>query len=310
MRQDLIPDYVASALQLSMLLELSGHPKPGNIDRQHDFNTTRYEHFLSSIACLGRSWRRAALDGYAFPASTPRTGLTIYDASNDMMRWQTDGNTSFGSILLLIPLATAAGAMFRKSEFEEPVLRRFLRDIIDSTTVEDALYLYKAIEVARPGGLGNVPSLDATDKKSYDAIQNSQVTLKEVFRLSSRYDSISREWSTGFEITFELGCPYFRRMIEQTNDVNVAVVHTFLRILSETPDTLIARRCGQEKAAEISKRAHGVLKAGGLLSGRGRASIARFDKKLRTKGHLLNPGATADLACSSVAVAVLGGFRP
>ena len=33
-------DYVARSAQLAMLLEVSAYPKPGNVDRTHDFRAT------------------------------------------------------------------------------------------------------------------------------------------------------------------------------------------------------------------------------------------------------------------------------
>ncbi|HPR67380.1 MAG TPA: triphosphoribosyl-dephospho-CoA synthase, partial [Methanothrix sp.] len=42
------PDRVAQAAQLAMLIELSSSPKPGNVDRGHDFEEIKFHHFLIS----------------------------------------------------------------------------------------------------------------------------------------------------------------------------------------------------------------------------------------------------------------------
>ena len=39
-------DFIAGSAELAMLLEVSATPKPGNIDRTHDFEDMTYEHFL------------------------------------------------------------------------------------------------------------------------------------------------------------------------------------------------------------------------------------------------------------------------
>jgi triphosphoribosyl-dephospho-CoA synthase len=35
--------------QLAMTLEVCAYPKPGNVDRCHDYSETRLEHFLASV---------------------------------------------------------------------------------------------------------------------------------------------------------------------------------------------------------------------------------------------------------------------
>jgi len=309
MERDRIVNYVVSALQLSMLLEVSGYPKPGNIDRFHDFKKTTYENFLGSIACLGGYWRKAAEVGYDSKIRA-QVGQIIYGASIEVLRWQTNGNTSFGTILLLTPLAIAAGSLFKKMDFDKDELKRILEEVINATTPRDAVNVYKAIGTIKPGGLGSTPQLDVKDKRSIAMIKRKTINLKDVFQIASKYDSISKEWCTGFSITFEIGYPHFIRTFQETKSVNTATVHTFLRILSEIPDTLITRKKGEQKATAITNKAKKILKAGGLSTEEGRRYIEQFDKTLRREDNSLNPGTTADLTCSSIAVAVLSGFRP
>ena len=92
--------------------------------------------------------------------------------------------------------------------------------------------------------------------------------------------------------------------------MNTAIVHTFLKILSNRPDTFIARKLSRKKAEEISSEAKAVLKAGGLDTANGKKSLKRFDKKLRATQNKCNPGTTADLTAAALALATLNGFRP
>jgi len=87
-------------------------------------------------------------------------------------------------------------------------------------------------------------------------------------------------------------------------------VHTFLKILSEVPDTLIARKAGMSKAKEASAQAKRVLEEGGLITQKGRNILIKFDAKLHARGHQLNPGTTADLTSTVLALAILSGYRP
>jgi triphosphoribosyl-dephospho-CoA synthase len=76
------------------------------------------------------------------------------------------------------------------------------------------------------------------------------------------------------------------------------------------PDTLIARKTDSVRAQEISTAASKALEIGGMTSNLGREKLAALDIRLRTGGHRLNPGTTADLTCSSLTIATLNGYRP
>ena len=47
----------AERAQLALMLEVCAYPKPGNVDRCHDYAETRLEHFLASTL-----FARAALE--------------------------------------------------------------------------------------------------------------------------------------------------------------------------------------------------------------------------------------------------------
>jgi len=54
------PDRVAQCAQLAMLFELSSSPKPGNVDRCHDFSDIGFHHFLVSSVSAYPVFRKAA----------------------------------------------------------------------------------------------------------------------------------------------------------------------------------------------------------------------------------------------------------
>jgi len=89
-----------------------------------------------------------------------------------------------------------------------------------------------------------------------------------------------------------------------------AVVHAYLKILSERPDTFIARKVGKEKAEGVSCDAKAVLELGGLETEKGKKNLIAFDKKLRLSQNKCNPGTTADLTAASLALCTLSGYRP
>lgn len=306
---------VSACLQLAILLEVSAYPKPGNVHRTRDFDDTRYEHFLASAAAIARPLREAARRGWlvskgSISINEVKVGSIIKQAVQRMNDWQSGGNTSLGSILLLSPVAVAAGMLASEAPFSIPVLRANLKHLLKNTTPLDAVEVYDAISLAKPGGLGRVAHFDITDSRSKRAITERGMTLLDIFRASAKWDSVAYEWARTYPITFTVGYPYLIQQLDETGDLRIATVHTFLRILSQVPDTLITRRVGLTKSREISTRSARVLRAGGLLTKKGRNLIEKLDLSLRRVSHELNPGTTADLTASTLAVALLGGWRP
>jgi len=310
-----IVEYVSGCSQLAILLESSAYPKPGNVHRTADFEDTKYEHFLASSIAVGQAMREATKQGMLVASGDIdykqiEIGRIIYEATSSMMQWQHGGNTILGSILLLVPISAAAGLTWSKTSKSVNNLKSSLSKITHSTTPEDAIYVYDAIKLSDAGGLGSSDRFDVTKENSRREILNSSISLFEIFQISSDYDTISSEWANDFKITFQIGYPYFLNQIQEHHNCNTAIVHTFLKILSMFPDTLIARKTDSVRAQEISTAVSKALEVGGMTSELGREKLAALDIRLRTGGHRLNPGTTADLTCSSLTIAILKGYRP
>jgi triphosphoribosyl-dephospho-CoA synthase len=307
---------VSQCLQLAILLEVSAYPKPGNVHRTADFLGTRYEHFLASAVAVAPHLREAAEKGRKaltenIPLDAINLGKIIKDSVSDVAAWQRDKNTLLGSVTLLVPVAAAAGlTLANRGSFSVNALRHNLKSVVEATTPKDAVNFYDAIAIAKPGGLGKAPRLDVNDKASKQRILAQGTSLYEVFQISSSWDSISAEWTRNFHITFDIGHPFFTAQLEETGDINTASVHTFLKVLSLVPDTLIARKAGKPKAEWVSKEAGKVLDAGGLATSKGKTSLRRLDQELHDISHKLNPGTTADITSAVLAVAILEGYRP
>jgi triphosphoribosyl-dephospho-CoA synthase len=271
---------IAQLAQRACILEVCA-PKPGNVNRLHDYSDTSFEDFLISAAAIVPAFENAAQWS---------VGQIILQSVCDTRRI-VQSNTNLGMILLLSPLAKAAVTGDAEN------LRRNLSAILTSLTVDDAILAYDAIRLARPGGLGNVPEADVAG--------NPTITLRDAMALARERDSIAREYTTDFEISFEIGLPALNEALHQGLDFSNAVVHSFLKILSVTPDTLIARKRGIESAREISRRASETLAKGGVFTSHGRAALAEMDRDLRDSAHTLNPGATADLTAAAIFLSLL-----
>ncbi|MFW6117067.1 MAG: triphosphoribosyl-dephospho-CoA synthase, partial [Thermoproteota archaeon] len=179
-----------------------------------------------------------------------------------------------------------------------------------ATTPQDAVEVYQAIHVANPSGLDKAPKLDVNDPDSLDRLMEEGVSLFDTFQIAAEYDSVCAEWVENYPLTFDVAYPYLDAQIKEGYNLNKAVIHAFMKVLGQYPDTLIARKAGMQKAKEVSSMAQEVLDLGGLETSQGRRRLDDFDRQLRKQGNLLNPGTTADITSAALAVMVLGGYRP
>jgi triphosphoribosyl-dephospho-CoA synthase len=277
-------DFIAGSAELAMLLEVSATPKPGNVDRIHDFEDVTYEHFLGSSVGLFPAFRKAA-------SKEHNVGDLILNAVQASATWQRAGNCHFGAILLLIPLCAAAS---RSSTI--PQLKANVKKIVESTTTIDAIRFYESFRSVNVR-VQEKHYLDVNDPESVRNIQKQKLTLLDVMEISSSNDTIAKEWVEGFPRTFH-GAELFRRFEESGHGLNKSIVCLFLSLLSEAPDTLVAKKFGIGIALEVSAKATQALKNG---------NIEDFDKELIARR--INPGTTADLVIGSLFVTLLGGFR-
>jgi len=306
--------HVARCLELAILLEVGAH-KPGNVSVITNFQNTFYSHFLASAVAASSSFEAAAQKGIAvsqgkIDASDVGVGQIIKRCISDINTWQHGGNTLLGAVILLSPVAIAAGMISQTGNFDLQLLRRNLKRIIESTTPVDAVNMYTAIGIANPSGLGKAPELDVTDPNSVNRIIDEKISLYEVFKIAEKYDSICSEWVNNYPITFDFAYPSLVKPLQLGGDPVHAIIQTFLEVLAEVPDTFIARKTGIQKSREISLQARQILNVGGVGTQVGRKRLKEFDKELRNASNILNPGTTADILATALALCVLGGYRP
>jgi len=306
-------DYISQCLELAILYEVSGYPKPGNVHRTADFSETTFEHYLASAVAVAPSLKIAAEQGIKLSegkivASDLGIGYIIKNAVDRMLQSQGGGNTLLGAIILLAPIAVGAGMI--RNGFSFSKLRQNIKLVVESTTPDDSILVYDAIAAVKPGGLNKSSKLDVTDPDSKNMILKEGIALFDIFKIASSYDSIASEWVNNYPIVFDLGYPYLVKQFEKTNDINTVTVHTFLKILSEIPDTFISRKVGRAEAELISKKAKEILEKGGLTTKIGKQLLHKLDNKLRDPNHKLSPGTTADITEAVLAINNLKGFKP
>ncbi|HML04696.1 MAG TPA: triphosphoribosyl-dephospho-CoA synthase [Methanobacterium sp.] len=294
------PELIGKIAQIASVLEVSGHPKPGNVHRTQDFDDMIFEDFLISGIVIGDFMKKAAERGKKYKDDYSlhkiRLGEIIKEAVFETDKW-IGNNTNLGIIILLAPLSAAAGMSGDVYE-----LRKNVERIMKATTSKDAINLYDAINAAAAGGMGEQEELDVSDAEARGKIIKEDISMFKVFEMSAKWDLLSEELTTGMTVTFETGFPTFKK-IKADYGINKATVQTFLTILAQNPDTLISRKYGMDTARIISADADSILQNGGILNSQGELLIRQFDKQLLK--NKFNPGTTADITAAAIMVAFL-----
>lgn len=294
------PELIAKIAQIASVLEVSGHPKPGNVHRTQDFDDMIFEDFLISGIVVGDIMKKAAERGKKYKDDYSlhkiRLGEIIKEAVLETDKW-IGNNTNLGIIILLAPLSAAAGMSNDITE-----LRKNVERIMNATTSKDAINLYDAINAADAGGMGEQEELDVADTEARGRIIKEDISMFKVFEMSAKWDLLSKELTTGMPVTFETGFPTFKET-KDSYGLNKATVQTFLTILAQNPDTLISRKYGMDTARIVSADADSILQNGGILNAQGELLIRQFDTQLLK--NKFNPGTTADITAASIMVTLL-----
>ncbi|HIP17448.1 MAG TPA: hypothetical protein EYG76_04005 [Methanothermococcus okinawensis] len=278
---------IMKSSQIACSLEVSSF-KPGNVHRNREYKDIKYHHFLSSGIAFGDVIYRVALN-------RRNIGEHIKMAVIQSRKWSPT-NANLGIIMLHIPIAAGAGGI---EYFNEHKLKKSICSITESSTVEDGLRVYEAINIAMPHLNPPKKGPDVHKDDSKKALLEENLTLYNVFKLSSEWDNISKEWAQGFNISFE-GYNLLNNYYEEDTNINLAVTKTFISLLSKYPDTLIARKTDFDKALMVSDVAKNIKD-----NGFKKKDMEEFDNFLSREGNKLNPGTTADLVASSLMIYLL-----
>ncbi len=262
---------LAACATLACIWEATA-PKPGNVYRGADFEDVTYADFLTSAAVIGKPIASASEIG---------VGQAVFE-SIQAIHTAVGANTYLGTVLLLAPLAAVPGGM---------LLRDGIAEVLKGLTTQDTLKVYEAIRLAKPGGLGKADEADVN-------VGNPHMNLVAAMQLAAERDLVARQYANGFSQVFWIA----DRMVHAGLPLGAAIVNSYLELLSEYPDSLIARKCGVEVSNQVSQRASRVLSLCEVEEGAFERELADFDFYLRTDGNRLNPGTSADLIAAALFV--------
>ncbi|MCS3900872.1 triphosphoribosyl-dephospho-CoA synthase [Methanococcus voltae] len=294
---------IMKASQMACCLEVSSF-KPGNVHRNRDYDDIKYHHFITSGIAFGNAvyvasntFKDLCLSEFTNnnTKNELNVGKFIKEAVAESVKWS-PSNANLGIIMLHIPIAMAASKL-QDNNFNLEDLKKYTEYITKNTTVNDAIAVYEAIEI----GMAYVnPPEEGPDVKNDDAkkeLIEKNLNLYDVYNISKEWDTISKEWVSNFKISYE-GYELLRANYIKYGEIHEATTITFLEILSKYPDTLIARKKGEEVSKIVSEKAKETLEK--FENTKDRTVILDFDTYLSQESNKLNPGTTADLMASAL----------
>jgi triphosphoribosyl-dephospho-CoA synthase len=267
---------IGQCATLACLLEVTA-PKPGNVHRGADFEDLKFNDFVASAVAIGPAIERANKTGVGVAV------LRAVAATQGVV----STNTNLGTVLLLAPLAAVA---------REGPLSGGIGNVLAGLGPEDSRAVYEAIRLARPGGIGKVEEMDIDDLPPEDLLLAMQHAAER--------DLVARQYVTDFDVVLNFVVPHLVAVVEQGHSLTTSIIDTQMHLMSEFPDSLIARKCGMVTAKQSAIRASRVLDAGSPNSDDYLRELAEFDFWLRSDGHRRNPGTTADLIAAGLFVAL------
>lgn len=273
---------VAENAHLALLLEVTGTPKPGNVDRLREYDDLRFEHFLAGAVGAQKGLQQAA-DGV-------RIGRA-FESGVEGMSQQSAGNTQFGALLMLVPLVRTVASGRLSSENAAAT--------VEATTIEDACGFYRAFEhvdVAVDDPPSEFDELDVRrGSDAIDTLRAKELTLFDVMELSADRDGVAAEWVSGFRRSFEAA----DLILQGDGPICTHTSEAFIRLLADQRDTFVVTRNGEAAADEATQRAQAVLDGEEDADALAEEFVERD----------INPGTTADLTAAALFIALEQGLE-
>ena len=251
--------------------------KPGNVHPAASFADLTHADLVAAAVAIAPVLERA---------TTAPLGRTILEAVS-AARSAADTNASLGIILLTAPLAAVPDG--------EPLSAAAVDQVLARLDAGDAADVYRAIALARPGGMGRVDRDDVAGPPPTD--------LRAAMRAAADRDQIARLWAEGFGPLFAGAVADLSTCVDAGMPLLDAIVECHLRQLAREPDSLIVRKHGAAAAAKVSAAAAAILR---LSATERPAATAAFDASLRSPLRL-NPGTTADIVAAALYILLRTG---
>lgn len=201
-------------------------------------------------------------------------------------------NTNLGIILLCAPLLMAA-----EGASSAITLREKLTDILANTTIDDADWVFRAIALAAPGGLG--------ESKEQDVAQKPDVTLTQAMEIAAERDRIALQFTTNYKDIFDFLVLRYNASFNRWGDSSWSAVAVYAAMLAKYPDSHIERKYGNLHTRTVMVK---MALVDDKLSRTERPEqledyLKTIDTEFKSAG--INPGTSADFTVATVLAAKL-----
>ena len=250
--------------------------KPGNVSIYADGHDMTVEDFRlsarqSSAPITNNNYKLGERIYYAVKATREAVGC----------------NTNLGIILLCAPLLLAAENVTTIKE-----LRKKLAGLLANTSIEDAEWVFRAIALAAPGGLGETEEQDVAEKPD--------VSLTQAMKIASDRDRIALQFITNYKDVFDFLVLRYNAIFNRWADAEWAAVAVYATMLAKYPDSHIERKYGDlhtrlvmDKMALVDDKLSNIDRPEQLMD-----FLFEIDKEFKSAG--INPGTTADFTVVTV----------
>ena len=150
-------------------------------------------------------------------------------------------NTNLGILLLCAPIIQAASQI----SFEIP-LRQAVAQVLATTTINDAEWVFKAIALAAPGGLG--------ESSEQDVHHSPTVSLVQAMKIAADKDRIALQYASDYKDIFDFAVFRYNAWLSQWRDRSWAAVFVYAELLAQYPDSHIERKHGNKYTDWVAVR--------------------------------------------------------
>jgi triphosphoribosyl-dephospho-CoA synthase len=204
-------------------------------------------------------------------------------------------NTNLGIILLCAPLMQAVTYVSA-----EVTLRQALSKVLASTTIIDADWVFKAITLAAPGGLG--------DSDEQDVHNPATVTLTQAMKIASGKDRIALQYAVDYKDIFDFAVLRYNARLSQWRDKNWAAVFVYAELLTQYPDSHIERKHGNKYTEWVAVRMRQFLEEFGQATDPAQLKQPLYGLDTEFKSIGVNPGTTADMTVATILTVLIEEF--
>jgi triphosphoribosyl-dephospho-CoA synthase len=272
--QTALPTLLSQCYQQACLAEIEAM-KPGNVHIFADGHGMVVNDFIqsaeaSALEIIKPHYSLGERIYYAFEATWKAVGC----------------NTNLGIVLLCAPLIHAV------QHSNKPTLQEKLSEILSATTQQDAQWVFDAIKLAHPAGLGT--------SAQHDIHHKADCSLLEAMQYSAYKDSIALQYSNDYDDIFTIGLPCYQQHVARWERPAWATSAMYLGWLVTFKDSHVMRKYSEEVAEYLQVEAKLHYEALSHLENPKTylPHLIQFDQQLKNLD--INPGTSADLTVATL----------